>query len=241
MESLTRAEIIAQSLASRSGIVLTPDLETAASLANEYAPEHLCLSVADPAALAPRIHNAGGLFFGEHSFEVLGDYVAGPSHVMPTGGTARFASPLNVLDFVKITSLIAWMRPPPASLARWQAVSPAPKGSPPTPLRRISALEAEMFDPQRLIRAHIQNMPAYEPIVPFEVLSQQLGRPADQIVKLDANENPYGLLPASLRPWPACPSPTSTPIRRAGRSAQRFGAITACRPKTCWLAPAPTS
>jgi histidinol dehydrogenase len=107
MENLSRAEIIVQSLASRSGIVITPDLETAASLASEYAPEHLCLSVADPAALAPNIHNAGGLFLGEGSFEVLGDYIAGPSHVMPTGGTARFASPLNVLDFVKITSMIA--------------------------------------------------------------------------------------------------------------------------------------
>jgi len=52
------------------------------------------------------VHNAGGIFVGEHSFEVLGDYVAGPSHVMPTGGTARFASPVNVLDFVKITSVI---------------------------------------------------------------------------------------------------------------------------------------
>ena len=107
LESLSRAEIIAQSLAMRSGIVITPDLETAASLASDYAPEHLCLSVADPAALAPLINNAGGLFLGEGSFEVLGDYIAGPSHVMPTGGTARFASPLNVLDFVKITSLIA--------------------------------------------------------------------------------------------------------------------------------------
>ncbi len=107
VESLSRAEIIAQSLASRSGIILTPDLETAASLASEFAPEHLCLSVADPAALAPQIRNAGGLFLGEGSCEVLGDYIAGPSHVMPTGGTARFASPLNVLDFVKITSIIA--------------------------------------------------------------------------------------------------------------------------------------
>jgi histidinol dehydrogenase len=104
---LSRAEIIAQSLESRGGIILTPDLDTAASLASEYAPEHLCLSVADPAALARRIHNAGGLFLGEGSFEVLGDYIAGPSHVMPTGGTARFASPLNLLDFVKITSMIA--------------------------------------------------------------------------------------------------------------------------------------
>jgi histidinol dehydrogenase len=107
IENLSRAEIIAQSLASRSGIILTPDLETAARLASEYAPEHLCLSVADPHALAPQVQNAGGLFFGEGSFEVLGDYIAGPSHVMPTGGTARFASPLNVLDFVKITSVIA--------------------------------------------------------------------------------------------------------------------------------------
>jgi histidinol dehydrogenase len=107
LETLSRADIIAQSLAERGGIVLTPDLETAAALADAYAPEHLCLSVAEPQALMARIRNAGGLFIGERSFEVLGDYVAGPSHVMPTGGTARFASPLNVLDFVKISSVIA--------------------------------------------------------------------------------------------------------------------------------------
>ena len=107
MEELSRAEIISQSLSHRGGIVMVPDLETAASLANEFAAEHLCLSVMDPEALAEKIHNAGGLFIGERSFEVLGDYVAGPSHIMPTGGTARFASPLNVLDFVKITSWFA--------------------------------------------------------------------------------------------------------------------------------------
>jgi histidinol dehydrogenase len=107
LESLSRAEIIAQSLASRGGMVITPDLETAAALANGYAPEHLCLSVADPDALLPLLRHAGGIFVGERSFEVLGDYVAGPSHVMPTGGSARFASPLNVFDFVKITSIIA--------------------------------------------------------------------------------------------------------------------------------------
>jgi histidinol dehydrogenase len=63
--------------------------------------------VEDPEALAKLIQNAGGFFLGEHSFEVLGDYVAGPSHVMPTGGSARFASPLNVLDFLKINSIVA--------------------------------------------------------------------------------------------------------------------------------------
>lgn len=107
MERLSRADLVAASLAGQGGIVLTPDLETAIRLADEFAPEHLCLSVREPAAWAERIRNAGGLFLGEHSFEVLGDYVAGPSHVMPTGGTARFASPVNVLDFVKITSIIA--------------------------------------------------------------------------------------------------------------------------------------
>jgi histidinol dehydrogenase len=107
MESLPRAEILAQSLPGQSGIVVTRDLDEAAELNNLYAPEHLCLAVSDPWALSEKISNAGGIFMGEHSFEVLGDYIAGPSHVMPTGGSARFASPLNVGDFVHIISLIA--------------------------------------------------------------------------------------------------------------------------------------
>lgn len=107
IEQRGRADTIAAALANRSGAVLTRDLEEAAALANRYAPEHLCLSVRDPWRLAEQIYAAGGVFIGEHSFEVLGDYVAGPSHVMPTGGSARFASPLNVLDFVHIVSLVA--------------------------------------------------------------------------------------------------------------------------------------
>ena len=107
MEALSRSDIITQSLRNQGGIVITPDLDSAAVLANEFAAEHLCLAVAEPLELAKKINNAGGLFLGEHSFEVLGDYIAGPSHVMPTGATARFASPLNVMDFVKITSMIA--------------------------------------------------------------------------------------------------------------------------------------
>jgi len=84
-----------------------PEVVVAARLANDYAPEHLCLAVQDPWGLAEKITAAGGIFIGEHSFEVLGDYVAGPSHVMPTGGSARFASPLNVWDFIHIVSLVA--------------------------------------------------------------------------------------------------------------------------------------
>ena len=97
---------VSESLAGQGGIVITPDLETAVRLADEFAPEHLCLSVQEPEVWAGRIRNAGGIFLGEHSFEVLGDYVAGPSHIMPTGGTARFNSPVNVLDFIKIINVI---------------------------------------------------------------------------------------------------------------------------------------
>ena len=107
LTSLPRADIITQTFSRGSGIVLVKDLDEACALADAYAPEHLCLAVNDPAALAPRIEHAGGLFLGEHSFEVLGDYVAGPSHVMPTGGTARFMSPLSAIDFVRITSMVA--------------------------------------------------------------------------------------------------------------------------------------
>jgi histidinol dehydrogenase len=106
MESLTRTDILAQSLPNRSGAVIVRDLPQAFEVANDYAAEHLCLLVSNPWDWIGSVRNAGGIFLGESSFEVLGDYVAGPSHVMPTGGTARFASPLNVLDFVKITSLI---------------------------------------------------------------------------------------------------------------------------------------
>jgi histidinol dehydrogenase len=106
IEPRDRAEIIATSLEDRGGAVLTRDLDEALQLANEYAPEHLALSVHEPWRWVEKINNAGGVFLGEHSFEVLGDYLAGPSHVMPTGGSARFASPLNLLDFVKIISLI---------------------------------------------------------------------------------------------------------------------------------------
>ncbi|HSL43034.1 MAG TPA: histidinol dehydrogenase [Anaerolineales bacterium] len=107
LEQRSRAEIIAASLQNRGGAVLTTDLAEAVQLANEYAPEHLGLSVSDPWRWVEKVNNAGGVFMGEHSFEVLGDYLAGPSHVMPTGGSARFASPLNVWDFIKIVSLVA--------------------------------------------------------------------------------------------------------------------------------------
>ncbi|HCK66132.1 MAG TPA: histidinol dehydrogenase [Anaerolineae bacterium] len=107
IEELNRAKIILTSLENRGGAILTRDIQEAIDLSNEYAPEHLGLSVKNPWGWIEKIKNAGGVFVGEHSFEVLGDYVAGPSHIMPTGGSACFASPLSVTDFIKIISLVA--------------------------------------------------------------------------------------------------------------------------------------
>ncbi len=107
LAGLDRTDTIRSSLAQHGGIVLVSSLEEAVELANAYAPEHLCLLVADPWPLVDGIQNAGGIFVGEHSSEALGDYVTGPSHIMPTGGSARFHSPLSVRDFLKITSLFA--------------------------------------------------------------------------------------------------------------------------------------
>jgi len=101
------AAAAAAAMTGRGGVVLVPDLDTAFEIANEYAPEHLCLLIDDPWRHVGKVRNAGGVFLGERSFEVLGDYVAGPSHIMPTGGTARFASPVNVDDFRKMISLVA--------------------------------------------------------------------------------------------------------------------------------------
>lgn len=96
----------AETLMLRSGIVVVADLPTAFAVANAYAPEHLCLLIDHAWDYLGWVRNAGGVFIGEQSFEVLGDYIAGPSHIMPTGGTARYAAPVNVDDFRKIISVI---------------------------------------------------------------------------------------------------------------------------------------
>lgn len=98
---------VALSALRRSGMVVVRDLRQGVQLANEYAPEHLCLLVRDPWSLVNEVQNAGGIFVGEQSLESIGDYVAGPTHIMPTGGTARFSSPLSIDDFVKVSSVIA--------------------------------------------------------------------------------------------------------------------------------------
>ena len=106
LPTMERAEIIRTSLEGRGALIQVADMAEAIEVANRIAPEHLELSVADPQAWLPQIRHAGAIFMGRYTAEALGDYVAGPNHVLPTSGTARFSSPLGVYDFQKRSSII---------------------------------------------------------------------------------------------------------------------------------------
>ncbi len=106
LPGMPRKEVIESSLGARGALIRTRDLEEACEIASRIAPEHLELAVEDPQTWLPRLRNAGAIFLGRWSSEAVGDYCAGPNHVLPTSGTARFSSPLGVYDFQKRTSLI---------------------------------------------------------------------------------------------------------------------------------------
>jgi len=106
LPEMERRDIIAQSLANRGALILVADAEEAVTVCNRIAPEHLELSVEDPESWLPKIRHAGAIFMGRHTSEALGDYCAGPNHVLPTSATSRFSSPLGVYDFQKRSSVI---------------------------------------------------------------------------------------------------------------------------------------
>lgn len=106
LRSENRKDIIGRSLADRGALILVEKLETAFEIVNELAPEHLQLAVENPMTYLPRVKNAGAVFLGSDTAEVVGDYSAGPSHVLPTSSTARFSSPLGVYDFLTRTSIV---------------------------------------------------------------------------------------------------------------------------------------
>ncbi|MBF0159475.1 MAG: histidinol dehydrogenase [Magnetococcales bacterium] len=127
---LERQAICRIALSQRGAIILVRDLREACSIASRVAPEHLELAVADPHALLPYIDHAGAIFLGRHTPEPIGDYIAGPNHVLPTAGTARFSSPLGVHDFIKRSSLIGCsdqaiqqIGPPAAVLAQSEGLT----------------------------------------------------------------------------------------------------------------------
>lgn len=129
--ALPRGAVAGQALQNFGGVILVENLAKAIELANAIAPEHLELMLADPWVLVPAVRNAGALFLGSHSPEVAGDYLAGPNHVLPTAGTARFSSPLSVEDFQKRCSILSLQ---PAALTRWR--------EPIARLARLEGLEA---------------------------------------------------------------------------------------------------
>lgn len=122
LPDMERAAIIRASLADRGALIQTRDLDEAVALSNQLAPEHLELSVADPEALLPQVRHAGAIFMGPWTTETLGDYCAGPNHVLPTARTARFFSPLGVYDFQKRSSLIQCSREGVQALGRIASV-----------------------------------------------------------------------------------------------------------------------
>jgi histidinol dehydrogenase len=118
LPGMERKSTIAASLKGRGALILTRDLEEACAVANRIAPEHLELVVDNPEAWLPKLTRAGAVFLGRWSSEAIGDYCAGPNHVLPTAGTARFSSPLGVYDFQKRTSVIGVSKQAAGKLGR---------------------------------------------------------------------------------------------------------------------------
>jgi histidinol dehydrogenase len=194
---LLRKEIVEHSLDNYGAIVLTGSIDEAFDLANRFAPEHLELMLEEPLRWLARVENAGAVFVGAHSPEPVGDYLAGPNHILPTGGTARFYSPLGVDSFLKKSSLIAYTG---ATLAKM--------GDAVIKMAGVEGLEAHanavrvrlkkndqkkgiegryrmntLFDAAKLAREDLQNLNPYE--APFY----------PDLIKLDANENSYEFPP----------------------------------------------
>ncbi|MSQ14810.1 MAG: histidinol dehydrogenase [Dehalococcoidia bacterium] len=128
LTKLSRSDTIASSISAHGGIIVVDTEDESAELVNAYAPEHLSIMVKDPWGLLPKIRHAGAIFMGSFSSAALGDYVVGTNHILPTGGTARFASPLTVDDFTKSTSLVALNRDTALALGPFGARIAAAEG-----------------------------------------------------------------------------------------------------------------
>ena len=205
LPQMPRADIIRASLEGRGALILTRDMQEACALSNRIAPEHLEVSSTDPHRWEPQLRHAGAIFLGAYTSESLGDYCAGPNHVLPTSGTARFSSPLGVYDFVKRTSLIEvsdagarQLGPLAGTLAdgeglfahalaaRMRLESGAQQPAdvqPAAPAPHVQDVARAWSSP---IRADVQGMSAYAI------------QPSAGMIKLDAMENPFAL-PEALR------------------------------------------
>ena len=146
IETLPRREIVETSLKEYGAVILVETMDDACAMVNELAPEHLEIVTSDDEAVAEKIRHAGAIFFGAYTPEALGDYIAGPNHVLPTGRTARFSSALGVYDFVKRTSLLKYSKQALAAVAEEVAVLAECEG---LSGHARSALERKELSPQR--------------------------------------------------------------------------------------------
>jgi histidinol dehydrogenase len=196
LPTLPRREVIEASLSGRGALILTRSLEEACAIAERIAPEHLEVSVENPDALLPRLRHAGAIFLGRWSSEAIGDYCAGPNHVLPTAGTARFSSPLGVYDFQKRTSVIGVSRAGAGALGRVAATLAQSEGL------QAHARSAEIRGqaPISVAEGNWGLTPISASIIRPEIRALKAYHVADSagMVKLDAMENPYPL-PAQLR------------------------------------------
>jgi histidinol dehydrogenase len=234
LPGLARAAIVRQSLANRSALIKVRDLAQACELANRIAPEHLELSVQDPEHLLPSIRHAGAIFLGAFASEALGDYCAGPNHVLPTAGTARFSSPLGVYDFQKRSSVISISRegaqqlgPIAVELAAGEGLGAHAEAARLRLDARPAATPAESHSSgiaarvASVVREDVRAMRAYPVADP------------SGMVKLDAMENPY-TLPRELQQQLAqrlaalevnrYPSPRAPALRARLRAAMQIPA-----------------
>lgn len=197
LPQMPRAAVIRASLEGRGALVLTRSMEEACDISNRIAPEHLEVSSREPQRWEPLLKHAGAIFLGAHTSESLGDYCAGPNHVLPTSGTARFSSPLGVYDFVKRSSLIevsaagAQVLGPVASVlahgeglqAHARAAEMRLDPAATDPMRRTIAAPSLPDRIRATIRQDVASMHAYAV------------QPSAGMIKLDAMENPYPLPP----------------------------------------------
>lgn len=200
LPSMERQKIIAASLTQNGALIQVEDLTQAIEVANHIAPEHLELMVSNSEDVVPKIRHAGAIFVGKNSAEVLGDYCAGPNHVLPTSGTARFSSPLGVYDFQKRSSIINLSPDGSRKLSRIAATLARSEGLTAhgrsaeyrmkvetTPTSSINDLSKQCI--QRWVPDQIRSMSEYR-------VSDSVG-----MVKLDAMENPYSLPKSLINEW----------------------------------------
>jgi hypothetical protein len=203
LQKLSTAPIASQSITKHGVAVVARDLNQAIAFCDRLAPEHLELHVENAPAIASKLSHYGALFIGHHSAEVLGDYGAGPNHVLPTGRTSRYTGGLSVLTFLKVHSWLQIEDPVAALPVVRDAVSLGQLeglfGHAAAAARRLhvegekSQTTAEVVK-SRFVRTDLSNIGVYHPIQPLEVLAEEIGLPVEKLAKLDANENLYGPL-----------------------------------------------